>query len=296
MGRDTFATYHPVITFAYFACVIVFSVIFLHPVFLAASFAGALTYAFYLGGKKMMKFFAKWLLPLTIIVTIINPLFNHYGQTILFYFRGNPITEESIIYGIVSGIMFSTVILWCWCYNEVMTSDKFMYIFGRITPHLSLVFSMVLRFIPKFKAQMRTVRTAQECVGRDANDGGFMQKIRRGMKMLSIMTTWALENAVDTSDSMRARGYGLKGRTAYSIYRFDARDTVAAAVMAVCVIAVIAGGVMGFDTLTYYPAIEFAKVTAGTLPVYAGYCVLCLGPVILNIKENAKWKRLRSEI
>ena len=36
-----------------------------------------------------------------------------------------------------------------------------------------------------------------------------------------------LENAIDTSDSMKSRGYGLTGRTAYSNSVFDKRDVTA---------------------------------------------------------------------
>ncbi len=43
------------------------------------------------------------------------------------------------------------------------------------------------------------------------------------------MVTWSLENAIETADSMRARGYGLPGRTSFSIYRFDSRDSSALA-------------------------------------------------------------------
>lgn len=50
--------------------------------------------------------------------------------------------------------------------------------------------------------------------------------------MLSILVTWALENAIETSDSMRSRGYGLKGRTAFSIYKFTKKDKGLLAVMA----------------------------------------------------------------
>ena len=51
--------------------------------------------------------------------------------------------------------MLASVVLWFSSYNEVMTSDKFVYLFGRVIPALSLVLSMSLRFIPKFKAQMQ---------------------------------------------------------------------------------------------------------------------------------------------
>ena len=89
-----------------------------------------------------------------------------------------------------------------------MTSDKFVYLFGRVIPALSLVLSMTLRFVPKFKAQVKIVSSAQRCVGRDVSNGGVLQRARNGLTILSILVTWALENAIETADSMRSRGYG----------------------------------------------------------------------------------------
>ena len=52
----------------------------------------------------------------------------------------------------------------------------------------------------------------------------WFKKIRYALNMVSILVTWALENAIETADSMKSRGYGLRGRTAFSIYRFNRRD------------------------------------------------------------------------
>ncbi len=134
-----------------------------------------------------------------------------------------------MLYGVAAAVMLASVVLWFSSYNEVMTSDKFVYLFGRVIPALSLVLSMALRFIPKFKAQMQTVSEAQACIGRDTKNGSVFQRVGNAVKIFSIMVTWSLENAIETADSMRSRGYGLPGRTAFSIYRFDDRDKAALA-------------------------------------------------------------------
>ena len=86
------------------------------------------------------------------LAALVNPAFNHEGATILTYLpSGNPLTMESMFYGVAAAVMLASVVLWFSSYNEVMTSDKFVYLFGRIIPALSLVLSMALRFIPKFK-------------------------------------------------------------------------------------------------------------------------------------------------
>ena len=84
----------------------------------------------------------------------------------------------------------------------------------KVAPSLSLVLSMTLRFVPKFTAQMKKVRQSQKCIGRDVSDGGLISRIKHGIKIISIMITWSLENAIETADSMKSRGHGLKGRDA----------------------------------------------------------------------------------
>lgn len=71
-------------------------------------------------------------------------MFNHYGVTMLYYVKssGNWITLEALVYGVVLGAVMFVVIQWFSCYNKVMTTDKFIYLFGRIIPALSLILSM----------------------------------------------------------------------------------------------------------------------------------------------------------
>ena len=204
---NSFKSYHPVINFYYFFMVILFSMFFMHPIFLIISFVSSFIYSVYLNGKKALKFNILYMVPFLVFAAVINPAFSHQGVTIIAYFStGNPLTLESIVYGVASAMMFTSVILWFSCYNAVMTSDKFIYLFGRIIPGLSLIFSMVLRFVPKYKAQIKVISNAQKCIGRDASHGNIFRRARNGVKIISIMITWALENAIETADSMKSRG------------------------------------------------------------------------------------------
>ena len=161
-NRDAFSGYHPIINFLYFALVLLFSMCLMHPVYLAISLTGALAYDITLKGRKAVRFAVMGLLPMAALAALVNPAFNHEGATILTYLpSGNPLTLESMLYGVAAAVMLASVVLWFSSYNEVMTSDKFVYLFGRVIPALSLVLSMALRFIPKFKAQMQTVSEAQ---------------------------------------------------------------------------------------------------------------------------------------
>ena len=228
LGYDSFTNFHPVVNFVYFTSVLLFSMFFMHPVFQLIALVSATMYMLMIKGVgDGLKFNIKFMLPLIIFMAIMNPLFNHEGVTILTYFKsGNPVTLESILYGIAAAIMFATVIIWFSSYNSVMTSDKVMYLFGSIIPSLSLIFSMVLRFVPRYTEQIKHISDAQKCIGRDVSQGNILQRAKNGIKILSIMVTWALENAIETADSMRSRGYGLKGRTSFSLFRMDRRDKI----------------------------------------------------------------------
>ncbi|WP_297721411.1 energy-coupling factor transporter transmembrane component T [Intestinimonas sp.] len=282
--------------FLYFGLVIAFTMFLMHPVSLAISLVSALVYAVYLNGRRAVRASLLYLLPMMAVAALVNPAFNHKGATILTYLpSGNPLTLESILYGAAAAAMLAAVITWFSCYTAVMTSDKFVYLFGRIIPALSLVLSMALRFVPKFKAQFQTVSEAQRCIGRDVSNGGVIQRLRNGITILSIMVTWSLENAIETADSMKSRGYGLPGRTAFSIYRFDSRDRAALAWLLYCGFFLFCGGMAKGFYWRYYPTAKGVPLTPLTVSFQLVYLALCLTPVILNMRADWAWHVLQKE-
>lgn len=291
MNRDAFSGYHPAVSMLYFVLVIGLTMFINHPVCLGISLVCALTYSIYLKGKKAVRFNLVYMLPLLVITALINLAFSHQGVTILTYLpSGNPLTLESILYGIFAAFLLITVIAWFSCFNAVMTSDKFVYLFGRVIPALSLVLSMSLRFVPRFTAQIKVISNAQKCVGRDVSNGGLIKRAKHGIKILSILVTWALENAIDTADSMKDRGYGLPGRTAFSIYRFDRRDKGALLYLLLCGGGVIAGMLAGKLQFAYMPILSGAVFDLWQAGVFLMYLTLCAMPVLINGKEDWKWK------
>lgn len=294
---NAFKTYHPLVNFLYFAFVIVFSMFFMNPVCLIISIICAFTYSVVLNGTKAVRFNLVYMLPLMLMAAVINPAFSHEGITILTYLpSGNPLTLESIVYGMAAAVMLGAVICWFACYNKVMTSDKFIYLFGRVIPSLSLILSMVLRFVPRFKDQLKVIASAQRAIGRDVSQGSIIQRAKNGLTILSIMTTWALENAVETSDSMKSRGYGLKGRTAFSIFTFTKRDLTALLIIIISAVYIITGNIMGAIHFSYYPYIKTAEINLYSISIYAAYFTLCMIPVFIEWKEARKWKSIKSKI
>ncbi len=294
---DTFSSLHPVVNLLYFVLVLVFTMCLMDPASLLISLCCAVAYSICLRGRRAVRSSLLFVLPMMGMAALVNPAFSHEGATILTYLpTGNPLTLESIVYGIASAVMLAAVIVWFSCYTAVMTSDKFVYLFGRIIPALSLVLSMTLRFVPKFKAQLGVVMDAQRCVGRDVDQGSVLQRVKNGVTVFSILVTWALENAIETADSMRSRGYGLPGRTAFSIYRFDERDKAVLAWLAFCGAYVACGWAAGGLYWRYYPTIKGAALVPLTVSFRLAYLALCLTPAIVDLWAERAWRESRGVV
>ena len=291
-----FATFHPLVNFSYFCAVIVIAMFSMNPVFLAITFITGFVYSAVLGGYKTVKTNMMIAVPVIILTMIINPIANHRGVTVLFYMNGNPFTLEAVIYGIASASMLVGIIMWFSCFNKIMTGDKIIYLFGRVIPVIALLLSMCFRFIPLLKARFHEIHDGQKYMGRDFPKGSVIKRIRLLGKELSILIAWSLEASIETADSMEARGYGLKGRTSFHIFKFAKRDRNAMLLIGVLTAVVIAGCVMGGNGMYYYPSITFLAPWKVIIPSAICYFALLILPLIIDIKGEQRWQKLSLEM
>lgn len=296
MRQDAFSKQHPLVNFVFFAGAICFGVVIQHPAYLLAGVVCAATYYLLLNGRKGWKMILG-LLPLFLVLTAINPLFNTYGERVLFSVFGRPYTLEALAYGAAIAGTFVVMLLWFGCYNAVLTSDKFTSLFGNLIPALSLLLVMVLRMIPNLMRKASQISGARKSIGKGSNEtASTKEKIMDGMAVLSALTDWALEGSVVTGDSMRARGYGTAKRTSFQIYRMTAKDVGLLIFMAVLILAVFVTSALGGTKATFTPNWEITPVTGGYLTGLFAYCAFLLIPTVLHIKEAIQWRISRSRI
>ncbi len=297
MKQDAFSTYNPIINFVFYIGAVVFGMFFVHPAFLVVSGTLAMAYYVTVKGRDAWKT-AAVLVPVFVAVSIINPLINTLGERVLFTWAGGrPYTFEALCYGMAIGGMLVTILLWFASYNLVMTGDKFLYIFGRIAPSISMVLTMVLRLVPGFQRKISQISGARKCVGKSVDTGTRREKIDNGLTIVSTLTTWALEGGIMTADSMQSRGYGTGRRTTFSIYRFAIRDK--ALLAAEILLAGITGfcGVKGAAEAAYTPEIVLANPgSTWSMPGLTAYALFLAIPTVLNIMEEITWRILRSRI
>lgn len=297
MKAVEFKTYHPIVRFVYFVLVIGFSCFFMHPAALVISLFSSFSFSVIIKGKSAIKSNLAYMLPMVVFTAIVNPLFNHQGITIIGYLPGgNSLTLESMIYGLSAAIMIISIICYFSCFNEVLTSDALMYLLGSLAPSLSLIFSMTLRFVPKFLKDFKEIAKAQKCQGLDFSSGSLRQRAKNGLSILSIGITQALENSIETSNSMKSRGYGLPGRTSFSIYTFAKRDVTALIWLILFGAYTLFGAMSGGMEYTYFPSIKGGVLSTFNLSAFVSYFALCIYPVIIELWEVIRWKFIKSKI
>ena len=294
METDAFSRCHPAVNFLFFAGAIGFGVVIQHPAYLLVSILGGAVYYLLLHGRSGIKILAS-MLPLFLILTAVNPLFNTYGSAVLFHIFGKPYTAEALMYGAAIAAVFVVMLLWFGCYNAVMTSDKFTSLFGNLIPALSLLLVMVLRMIPNLMRKARQIIGVRKSVGKGFRTSN-KEKIEEGMTVLGSLTSWALEGSIVTADSMRSRGYGSTRRTSFTIFRMTAADWGLVAGILLLMVAVVIAAAMGCTKAVYTPQWEVAPVTGMHILGLAAYCAYLFIPTALHIKEAIQWHISRSRI
>ena len=292
---STFAGYHPAVNFIFFIFAIGITMFSMDPLFLAVTLAASWSWSILLSGRRAIKFNLLMSVPILIITSVINTLFNHNGETILFWLFGNRITLEAFVFGLAGAVMLSAVLVWFTSFNVVMTSDKFLYLFGKAAPVLALTLSMIFRFIPLLKSRYKEISMGQRCMGRHT-EKKFLDQVRQTVKEVSILISWSLEASIETSDSMEARGYGLKGRTSFHLFKFTSRDGWLLAFMASLGLVAAAGCFLGASGMDYYPTIVFHEFTLLKAVSLVCYSALLLTPLAIDILGEKKWRALKSEI
>lgn len=309
LGENSeFSTYHPIVNLTYYILVIGVTVFALSPWFLVATFVLAWCYSILIKGTSAIKLNILFVFWIIVVMAFINVIFTHNGDTVFFYLNGNRITAEALIFGLSSAVMLSSVIIWFTSFNVIMTAEKLIFIFGRAAPVLGLTLSMIFRYIPLLKNRYEEIHMGQQCLRRDASedaamedhqDGGkkagrkepLLSRIRHAGKNVSVLISWSLESSIENADSMEARGYGLKGRTSFHLYRFAMRDTMMEIWLLLLGAICIAGSAMDKTDAVFYPVYVVQPLDDMTVLKLVAFVLLLATPLILDINGEIRWKR-----
>lgn len=291
-----FEASHPAVNLLYFVAVIFCALSFDHPVFLAVSLLCAAAYSIRRNGSKAV-IFNLCLLPCIALFALYYSSYHHFGMTVLDQnFIGNNMTLEALVYGAVLGLMAAAFLMWMSCVYSVFTTDKMVYLFGKVSPRLSLFLAILLRMVPRIKEEARRIHRARCGIGKGIRQGNLLQRTQNALRIFSMLISWTIGSLATASDSMRSRGSSLRGRTAFSIYRFDNRDRIFVIGLFACMTLTTMGMLTGSTGMIYDPLILWKPVTTASAFFALGYALLCLMPLLLELWTDYRFRTSRADL
>lgn len=272
---------HPWFAFIYLVMALILTMCSVNPILIFLSLFAASLYEIHLQGWMKYIRYIPWLILIIIITTIGNMLISHNGMHVLFLVNDNRITVEAGMYGAVFGLMFAAAFLWCDIMQRMITGEKLTFMFGSFAPSLGLVISMTLHYIPMLRRRMNIVHNAQAGMGRNVRKGPF-KRARQWGKEFSIVISWTLENAIDTSQTMTAMGYGVGRRSSYSNYRIKTSDVIFLIVIVGLMVPSFIVTVFSGYKVYYYPTFGMMGDIYEMLILSIFYLAYMLVPVLAS--------------
>ena len=285
-----FTQLNPLAVAVYYLCVLIITMFSMNPLLLFIALVTAVLSGILTGTAKLRTHLVFAMIFL--VAAALNPLFVHKGMTVLFYLNDRPITLEATAYGLCAAAMLVAALYRLRELSRALTSDKVLYLFGRISPKLALLLSMTIRYVSLLRNRRRRISDSQRALGL-YDDGNLIDAVRGRARVLSILITWTLENGIITAESMESRGYGSGRRTSYAVYRIHTADII---FIIVCLLLTAATAVGVWQSRTaYYPALDMDLLNPWGTVGAAAFAILSVLPLIINAKEAIRWRLLLSK-
>lgn len=288
--ENGFKGYHPYVLFAYYLMVGILIMVYNHPVFLFTLLMALLLINFSHDSGKSLK---KWSVPLLIMgfaFMLINPLLVSRGSHILFYLGNRQITLEATIFGIVMSFMLTSIILLFISFNLILNGNKFLFLFSKILPRTAFLILLTMRFVPLLKRRLDEITVVQRVRGMTLSEGSLSIRARHGMNMIQTLLTWSLEEAIQTADSMNARGYGSGKKSSYVIYKMERKNWFSLATLFALFSINLFCILYGYGKIIIYPKLSTLQFFLLDWIAYLSMIVLALFPLITEGIEYSRWK------
>lgn len=284
-----FERFHPLLTFIYYAGALALFILMLHPLFLLVAFLLIIfTHIWEDRGRALRRWFF-FMLTSGLVIFLLNPVFNERGRHVLFVIYQHRFTIEAFTYGMMSALSIMGIIALFVSYNEVMTPNKIQFLFSKFLPQFAVLLMLTLRFIPLMKRRAEEMVAIQASKGISALHGRLADRLKTGMLYIQVLLVFSLEEAIQTADSMKTRGYGQGKRSVYEHFSFKKKDWFAGVFLVGLFIGLAYGRYLGFGYLQVYPLLEswHLTLTDGFLLflefLYMGF------PLIVNIGGSVRW-------
>jgi energy-coupling factor transport system permease protein len=292
MMKSRFYTFHPAVNFSYYIGSIALIMLFKHPLFLVIGLLILLINHYFTDRFKSLFRWFYLLLVTGSMIFIITPLFNERGRHLLFEVVEHRVTLEAVLYGGMSALSIMGIMVLFVSYNEVLTPNKLLFLFSKFLPQFAVLLMLTLRFIPLMRRRLSEISSVQMTKGISLSHGAWKERMRKGMQYIQVLITFSLEEAIQTADSMKARGYGQYKRTAYEHFRMKSSDIVALFYFFILFSVCLYGQLNGLGVLNVYPFLETTSLLAIEIPYLILYVLFFSFPLYVEIGGVIRWRFL----
>ncbi|MFV0393222.1 MAG: energy-coupling factor transporter transmembrane component T [Coprobacillaceae bacterium] len=272
-------TIHPYILLTYFISMLVWIVLYKHPIsILLFSISLFIVYG-YLCKIDKQSILSYGILILIIIIT--NPLFVREGADILYQNDYIIITKQALVYGAVFGLVITCVLLLYQIMQKFMTSEHILFAFSKHFKILGLILMLVFRMLPKCKRKIKEIRDVQNALHQQKK--GLWLLLKTLKDQFLVLFTWIFETSLIMYESMKARGY-QNHRTHYHIFRWTTMDTYYIIIIIVLNIG-MALGYYQYQDFYYYPIMAPIVIGGKDIIFWIVGIVFCLLPLTWKGEE-----------
>ncbi|MFW5714451.1 MAG: energy-coupling factor transporter transmembrane component T, partial [Brevefilum sp.] len=159
------------------------------------------------GQQYWVKMNFRFLLTMLLISTIINTLFVHIGNSVIFSLPekwlliGGNITLESLVYGLINGLVIGSLYLVFNILNLTLSTKQITRLIPSALRPVAMTATVALTFFPSIQQRAREIKEAQMIRGHS------MKRIVDWVPLIIPLLVTSLEKAFLLAESMTARGF-----------------------------------------------------------------------------------------
>ncbi|MEH7414604.1 energy-coupling factor transporter transmembrane component T [Neobacillus drentensis] len=288
--RLRFDRFHPLVTFVFYAGAVSLLILMLHPLFLISSIAVVILINIRHDRLKGLRRWWFFIITTFLLMVIMNPLFNERGRHLLVEINEHRVTLEAVVYGGMNAFSIIGIIALFVSYNIIMTPNKLLFIFAKVLPQFAVLLMLTLRFIPLMRRRLEEISVVQKSKGLTVSHGNWRERAKTGMLYVQTLLTFSLEEAIQTADSMKARGYGQGPRSSYEYFKINKTDIIAILYLLGLFGFIVIERFSGFGVLTVYPIMESWHLSLIDRAVFICNIMFLSFPLLVEAGGIFRWR------
>lgn len=250
---------HPITSLTFIGVVFVLSLTCSHPIYLLGLLVVTGMVIIAAGHWEEWLVYLKFSLLMIAMLMIINVIFVHIGDTVLFAGPRLPvigklnITLEALAYAGGMGMRFLVIISVFCLYTYAIHPDKVLKLFSKWGHKSVLVITLSTRLFPLLVQDYLRITEVQRCRGVKFASGSWWERLNKVLSVVSVLLVSCLDRALQLAESMQARGYGSGSRSSYDRELWRPRDFAILSALGAGLICGLWSALKGWSAYLYYP-------------------------------------------